>query len=257
MKVQLKIFSTSVILFCSFIFFTSCDSNKINEPTNKVVCVLFDLSETTNTPEIRKTYLDKFKLILSKMNHGDAVEAALITEKSVSELNLSIEHSFPPFEPDTDNQLLISAKKRIADSLLQVQKDSLINVADSVLFNPPRKIMGTEILSSLQVAERVLSSFPQPKKVLVIFSDMIEESQTANFARDNLSDTQIKRIIEKLRQAGTLPVLKNVKIYVAGATHPDTDKYNRIRTFWSEFFRETGAIFENHNYGAALIRFEE
>ncbi len=255
MKTQFKKFLTFLILFCSFMFFTSCNSNKISEPTTKVICVLFDLSETTNTPEIRRTYLDKFKLILSKMNHGDAIEAALITERSVSELNLPIEHSFPLFSPTVDTDLMIKAQKRIADSLLQVQKDSLLKVADSVLFNPPRRILRTEILSSLQVAERMLSSFPQQKKILVIFSDMIEESRTANFAREDLSDAQIKSIIKRLKQSGPLPGLKNVKIYVAGAAHPNTDKYNQIRNFWFAYFKETGANLVH--YGAALIRFDE
>lgn len=246
-----------ILPFILFLLFFSCNGRGTPEKQNKIVCVLFDLSETTNTPEIRKTYRDKFNMILHKINHGDVIEAALITEKSVSELNLSIEHSFPAFESSTDNVMLASAEKRKADLALQVQKDSLLKAVDSVLFNPPRKILSTEILSSLQVAERVLSSFPQKKKVIVIFSDMIEESGTANFVRDNLNDSQNKSIIEKLKQTGTLPDLKNVLIYVAGATHPNTEKYNRIRKFWAHFFKETGADLKPYNYGAALIRFDE
>lgn len=238
-------------------FFAGCESKPSNRVQNKIVCVLFDLSETTNTPEVRKTYLDKFSMILEKMNHGDVIEAALITEKSVSELNLSIEYSFPSFEFSTDNDMILNAQKRIADSLLLALKDSLLNAADSVLFNPPRKILGTEILSSLQVAERVLSAFPQKKKVLVIFSDMIEESGIANFARDNPNDFRNKSIIEKLKKTGTLPDLKNTVVYVAGATHPDSEKYNGIRKFWIHFFRETGADLKPYNYGAALIRFDQ
>lgn len=257
MKTQLKIIFTFVIPFCTFIFFTSCDSNEIIEPANKVVCVLFDLSETTNTQEMRTNYLEKFKLILSRMNPGDAIEAALITEKSVSELNLSIEHTFKKFEPKTDNELLKRAQKKLADSLLQVEKELLVKTADSVLFKPARKIMQTEILSSFQVAERIFNAFPQPRKVLVIFSDMIEESSLANFSRRNITDSTVDEIIKKQRENGTFPDLKDVKVYVAGAYHPDTKKYNQIRNFWLRYMETTGAEIQKHNYGAALIRFNE
>ncbi len=239
-------------------FFIGCESSKTGLTTsNKVVCVLFDLSETTNTPEIRKTYRDKFRMILEKINHGDVIEAALITEKSVSELNLSIEHSFPAFEPSTDNEMLAGAERKNAKTILKSLKDSLLKVADSILFNPPREIMNTEILSSLLVAERVITSFPHEKKIIVIFSDMIEESHIANFAKENLSDLNIKTIIKKLKKNGSLPELQNAVIYVAGATHPNSEKYNAIRKFWIKYFEETGAVLKPQNYGAALIRFDE
>ena len=239
------------------LFFIGCQSKTEIVVPNKVECVLFDFSETTNTQEIRKTYRDKFKMILGKMKHGDVIEAALITEKSVSELNLSIEHSFPFFSPSTDNDMLVKAEKRIADSLIQVQKDSLSKVVDSVLFKPSRKILNTEILSSLQVAERVLTSFPKPKKVLVIFSDMIEDSKYYNFERDDLSSQRINQIINRENKDSLLPNLSGVKIYVAGAVAKDTERYNRIKKFWLEYFKACNANLESQNYGAALIRFNE
>ncbi len=238
------------------LFFVSGCQKEV-EKENKIVCVLFDMSETTNQQQIRQTYLNKFKVILEKINHGDAIEAALITDKSISELNLSIEKSFEEFIPSTDNDMLLKAEEQKADSVLFYEKSILFAEADSILFRTPRKVMATEILSSLQVANRVLSAFPQKKKVLVIFSDMIEESTTANFARDNLSDVQVERIIAKHKQQGILPSLTGVKVYVAGAAHPDTERYNRIRNFWLKYFKETGANLEEHNYGAAFIRFEE
>lgn len=248
-------FLSTICLLILISLLSSCNSETNDTIPNKVVCVLFDLSETTNKPEIRKTYLNKFKLILGKMNKGDVIEAALITEKSVSELNLSIEHSFTAIEISIDNDMMIKAQKRISDSLMQVQKDSLLHVADSVLFRPHRKILDTEILSSLQVAERVLSSFPQKKKVLVIFSDMVEESSTANFAASVPTDNQIKNIITSQKKKLLVPSLKGVNVYCIGATAKRTEDYNSIRKFWLTFFKETGA--ELKDYGAALIRFDE
>jgi hypothetical protein len=191
------------------------------------------------------------------MHPGDAIEAALITEKSLSELELSIECDFPVIESKADTELLEKAAKIRSDSMLNIKIDSLLIVADSVLFKPKRKILKTEILSSLQVAERVFKSFKQPRKILVIFSDMIEESSIANFARRVVSGSLADEIIKKQKENGTLPNLKSVKVYVVGAAHPDTKRYNQIRNFWLNYFEHNSAVLEKQNYGAALIRFDE
>jgi len=250
---------TNLILFVLIILlYWGCSNNKSpEEQSAKVVCVLFDLSETTNTPEIRKVYLDKFNLVLKKMHPGDAIEAALITEKSLSELELSIECEFPVIESKANTELFEKEAGIRSEAMLKLKIDSLLSVADSLLFKPKRKIPFTEIMGSLQVAERVIKSFPQPKKIVVIFSDMIEDSQLYNFNRESLTDKRINKIISIEKGKKLLPDLKNVKVYIAGAAHPDTDKYNRIRNFWIKYFKETGANLAEHHYGAVLINFEE
>ena len=250
---------TNLILFVLIILlYWGCSNNKSpEEQSAKVVCVLFDLSETTNTPEIRKVYLDKFKSVLKKMHPGDAIEAALITEKSLSELELSIECEFPVIESKANTELFEKEAGIRSEAMLKLKIDSLLSVADSLLFKPKRKIPFTEIMGSLQVAERVIKSFPQPKKIVVIFSDMIEDSQLYNFNRESLTDKRINKIISIEKGKKLLPDLKNVKVYIAGAAHPDTDKYNRIRNFWIKYFKETGANLAEHHYGAVLINFEE
>ena len=250
---------TNLLLTVIFIFtLWGCNNNKAPEnQTSKVVCVLFDISETTNTPEIRKVYLDKFKSVLKKMHPGDAIEAALITEKSLSELELSIECEFPVIESKANTELFEKEAGIRSEVMLKLKIDSLLSVADSLLFKPKRKIPFTEIMGSLQVAERVIKSFPQPKKIVVIFSDMIEDSQLYNFNRESLTDKRINKIISIEKGKKLLPDLKNVKVYIAGAAHPDTDKYNRIRNFWIKYFKETGANLAEHHYGAVLINFEE
>lgn len=250
---------TNLILAVIFIFsFWGCDKNKTPEnQTGKVVCVLFDLSETTNTPAIRKTYLGKFKMVLNRMNPGDVIEAALITEKSLSELELSIECVFPILKSKSNTELFEKKFKEQSDSILNIKIDSLLIVADSVLFKPKRKILNTEIMGSLQVAERIFKSFTQPRKILVIFSDMIEDSKYYNFERENFTGNRINKIITAQKEKNLLPDLKGVKIYVAGASHTNTEKYNRIKNFWFEYFKAAGADTESQNYGAALINFNE
>ena len=91
------------------VFFDSC--NKGNEDrtnaqqANKIVCVLFDLSQSTNVPEIREAYARDFRLALTKINRGNALVTAVITEKIISEITFCIKHDFPPFKAGTDNIL--------------------------------------------------------------------------------------------------------------------------------------------------------
>ncbi|MCL4354536.1 hypothetical protein M1349_03655, partial [Patescibacteria group bacterium] len=217
--------------FILFLLFLSCNGKGTPEKPNKIVCVLFDLSETTNTPEIRKTYLNRFKFVLDRMQVGDAIEAALITEKSVSELNLSVEYEFPVINSKTDTEIFKRKAKEQSDSILNVKRDSILTVADSILFKPKRKILFTEIMGSLQVAERVFKSFPQPRKILVVFSDMIEDSKHYNFERENLSSQRINQIINREKKDNLLPNISGVKIYVAGATAKDSERYNNIKNF--------------------------
>ena len=250
---------TNLLLTVIFIFtLWGCNNNKAPEnQTSKVVCVLFDISETTNTPEIRKVYLDKFKSVLKKMHPGDAIEAALITEKSLSELELSIECEFPVIESKANTELFEKEAGIRSEAMLKLKIDSLLSVADSLLFKPKRKIPFTEIMGSLQVAERVIKSFPQPKKIVVIFSDMIEDSKDYNFESEILTTNRIRKIIDLEKQKHSLPDFNQVKVFVAGASHEDSRKYNQIKDFWIEYFKSCNANLELQNYGAALINFIE
>ncbi len=218
---------------------------------------MFDLSETTNTKQIREKYLNDFKSILKSLTYGDAIEAALITEKSLSEMNLSVDYEFKQFNPGTDNTLMINAKRKIAASVLQTKKDSIIKVVDSLLFKPKRKIMRTEIIASLGVADRIFKTFSQNRKILIIFSDMIEESSYANFQRNQINKKWINSFILKQRKDNLLPDLKNVKVYVVGASASSTKKYNQIKNFWFKYFKASNAVLKPERYGAALINFNE
>jgi hypothetical protein len=223
----------------------------------KTVVVLFDLSGSTNKPEIRQKYSEAFSTILSRMSHGDALIVALITEKSVFEPSLPIKEEFPKFIPKTDNPLYKAAEERKAQEELQKKKDDLKTLADAVLKDQTRKIMKTDIMSSLQVAERIFKSFSQPKKVLVIMSDMIEDSEDYNFEKENLSEKRIEEIITREKNRERIPDLGGTKVYVVGANSKNLNQYYRVQNFWLRYFKGCGAILLKETYGSALINFNE
>ncbi len=242
------------------IFFSFChkasEEKKNAKRANKIVCVLFDLSQSTNTQQIREAYARDFCTVLSKMHGGDAVVAALITEKSISELDFCIQNSFPAFHPTTDNPMYLEAERQEHERKTKSLKDSLQKVADSTLKSYRQKIMRTEIMSALHVAERVCKSYPQQNKILLIMSDMIEDSDLYNFARENLTEARTSEIIRREIENHRLPDLKNVCVYVTGAM-AKTDQFYKVRNFWISYMQECGGALVIENYGGPLVSFEE
>jgi hypothetical protein len=226
-------------------------------PLPKVICVLFDLSESTRTARIRNAYLSDFKAVLERIAPGDGIVAGLITQSSVTELRLPINENFPAFHPNTNNDLYVKGEAKVAQKELDRKKDVIYSAAQSLLVGPQEKIMKTDILSSLQVAERVFRSFSQPRKILVIMSDMIEDSGRYNFERERLSRSRIQAILKVEEQEGRVPNLKGVKVYVFGATAANAERFNEIQQFWLQYFQKCGANLQPENYGAGFISFQE
>jgi len=229
---------------------------KENSP-NKVVVALLDLSESTNKPEIREKYVAAFKSILEKITHGDAFVVALITEKSVAELNIPIKENIPRFVPISKNEFYRKGEEDLANKELNKRKEKLVKDAETILLDQTRKIMKTDIMSSLQVAERIFSSFSQPQKILVILSDMLEDSVDYNFEKENLSAQRREAILARERNKSRIPQLGGVKVYVVGATAPNLDYFYNIQSFWLEYFKASGALLLKKDYGSVLLVFNE
>ncbi len=222
----------------------------------KVVDVLFDLSESTNRPQKREAMLAAFNEILEHVTPGDAIIGSIISAQSVSEPAFLLKEEFPVFTSSLSG-ILKAAEKEDASARFKVKLASLKNVAAHALKGPQRSILRTDILSALQVAERVLSDFPQPRKVLVILSDMIEDSTAYNFETEILSDKRIGGILANEKQLGRLPDLRGVHVYVAGATAANLDQYYSVQKFWLSYFKECGTVIQKKDYGSLLLSFPE
>jgi len=240
----------------SLLLMPACATPPAEAPT-KVVLTLFDLSESTAKLAMRKAYLDAFRTIVATVRSGDALVAGWITEHSAAELVLPVRMNIPPFSPDTDNPTVIEAKRAAAMQAVRAETEQACQTIAAGLQNPGRKVLNTNILSSLTVAERVFKSFSQPRKVLVIMSDMLEDSEHYNFERLKLTAHETARIIEAEKRAGRLADLHRVRVYVIGASAPSDDKLIEVENFWRAYFVACGAELRKENYGAALVRFSE
>ncbi|MBF0554751.1 MAG: hypothetical protein HQK96_09400 [Nitrospirae bacterium] len=253
-----------ILLFAFLYVLQSCEYIQPKEepkPTYKTVIVLYDLSDSTI--DFRNDYYNAFDKILKSINHGDNLVVAKITDHSVSESVVPIDHTFPKFTPldpmskePTDNDMLIKKAKAKADNEIEKEKEKLREDLKKFIFKERAKM--TAIMSSLQVADRVSKSYKSDKTVLVIFSDMIEESSNYNFTKANLDNASIRKIIEKEAAAFRLPDLKGIKVYIASAAKDVNDnKYLNVQRFWLEYLKRCGADLKKENYGSSLVNFNE
>jgi hypothetical protein len=114
----------------------------------------------------------------------------------------------------------------------------------------------TEILDSLNVADTIFHDEKERQKILVMLSDMIEESKEYNFDKNKMTDEYINKVIGSRQKNNLMPNLAGVKVYVAGASAADSDKFRAIQAFWARYFAESQADFSPYRYGHSLINFE-
>jgi hypothetical protein len=115
----------------------------------------------------------------------------------------------------------------------------------------------TEIINSLNIADKIFHNEKVRQKILILLSDMIQDSKEYNFDRVKVTNEYTSRIINDQKKENRIPDLKSVKVYVAGANASDSEKFRSIEKFWNRYFVATGADFSLHRYGHSLLEFEK
>lgn len=235
-------------------------NSPVSSGSGKVVFCLYDLSASTEAPAIRKKYDESFKRILEKMNEGDVLVADAITDNPLSRSSFPVNEQFPNFDPKTDNPLIVQKKRQVFEDGLRDRRERISKAMTALLSDQSRKINSTKILDAMQLADRVFRTYNRPKKVLVVFSDMIEESDHCNFQKQRLNSNESERIIQSEKKADRLPDFSGVRVYVIGSAvtgQSSSDRYQSIETFWLQYFKAAGADLPKERYGSGLINFDE
>ena len=227
-------------------------------PPSKTVFVLFDVSDSTKAEETRRKYLESFDKIIEKTGEGDVLVADFISDDPLGQSSFAINQEFPVFQTDTDNDLIVKKQKQEFAEKIKAPREQIKEKAAQMLSDTSRPVKKTKILDANLLAEKVFQTYKRPKNVLVIFSDMIESSEKANFEKQKLTAEAVQKILETEKKAGRIPQLSNVKIYVIGASGgAASDSFNQIQNFWLEYYKAAGADLSKENYGAALLKFDE
>lgn len=221
----------------------------------KTVVLLLDRSLSTADHGTRDTYCENVHDVVKTLAPGDALVAGWITEASEMQAEFAVSTSFPLFDPGTDNPLLVRKSRMEVDSLLA---DSLGRIADSLcadLRRNPTPASKTDVMGAIGLAARVFEVEDREQNVLVVMSDMIEDSEEYSFMQSRFDQERIDAILARERQAGRLPNLRGTQVYVAGAGGVSRDHFHDLRRFWIAYFTAAGATLAEENYGTALIGF--
>ncbi len=238
----------STVLLCSPSKWSSeafAKSDNSAQPPRLIV-IFVDMSASAD--QARRTVCkEAFEKIYQNLRQGDRVVVGTITSQSYVE-----------FKPAVDEEI---PKKTVWDNRLQFER-ALTNAREKIrgevnkLLAQKQGTLLTEIIDSLNIAELIFHEEKERQKILVILSDMIQDSKDYKFDKDKITDEYIHKVIHYRQKNNLMPHLTGVKVYVAGASAPDSDKFRTIQTFWAHYLSESGADFSPHRYGHSLINFE-
>ncbi|MCL6559724.1 MAG: hypothetical protein K6U74_13195 [Firmicutes bacterium] len=236
---------------------------KQEKTETKAVVVLVDLSESTR--DLRNLYLESLKEVIGKIKPGDFFMVAKITASSVSEPEVPVKEDFKVEPKDaagrpTDNPLLVKKITKKAEEELKAKKPQLIEKLKGVLLpgeERREKVTNTDIMSSLAVAQNAFQNYQRDRKILVILSDMLEDSERYNFYRENFTPQRISEIISAEKTNGRLPDLNGVDVYVVAATKEQSNRFFDVQKFWLEYFKACGARLARENYSSTLLKFAD
>jgi len=115
-----------------------------------------------------------------------------------------------------------------------------------------------DIVGGIQVATRVLESYPSGHRYLVIMSSMLQQSSVVDFYVDDPSVWRTALLsapasISKLE--GTQVTIVGAGVAPPGRPELDATRATALEAFWTEYFRDAGSPLRSGSYGPVLLRF--
>ena len=118
----------------------------------------------------------------------------------------------------------------------------------------------SDIMSAMNRAGKYFVPADKSPKLLLLFSDMVEQTPRYDFASDNLTQSRAKQIIEKEKSENRLPSLQGVQVWVSGFAAADAHglsagKIQQIQDFWIAYFQAAGANIDASRIDRILSNF--
>ncbi len=212
----------------------------------RVMAVFVDMSGSTNRAR-RTLYRNAFEKIYQNLQQGDRIIVGTITGRSYIDFK-------PVVDAEIPKQSLWVNRISYEQNMAKTKKD--IQTEVEKLLSRRRGTPRTEIINSLNIADKIFHN-EKRQKILIILSDMIQDSKEYNFERVKVTNQYTSQIIRKRQEQNLIPKLDSVKVYVAGASAADPKKFRSIEKFWNRYFLACGADFSLHRYGHSLLEFEK
>jgi hypothetical protein len=239
---------TPLVLATAIVSLTSVSglAGASEKPASKCVVTFVDLSGSA--AKDRALYQADLEKLRTRLQAGDRVVVAPITAKSLTEFRPAVDQEIPTFSMWTDNE--IKYKKKVRDLLAGIAAETQRLLAST------EKSQKTAVFDALTVAAKLFQGESR-RKVLVFFSDMIEDSDRYNFERLQLTSKKIREIVDQHRKSQLLPDLRGVRVYVAGASAASSAKAREVEEFWMTYLRDAGADMDSSHYAHTLLNYHE
>lgn len=213
-----------------------------------------DCSNSTADKYIRDAYRNDFKKILKTADEGDIIVIDRISSNSFSTsdpLTVSIpEYSIFGANKDKFEKFRDSLKKDFAEKSEKYFTDPEYTETD---------ILNSINSSIIYLRNGELKSF---RKIIVLFSDMIQETEELDLTENNGDERQIKKIITNLEKENKIFNLDSIEIYVSGATYSELKgteinlrQTKFIKEFWKEYFLRCNMKYRDEMYQSRLAEF--
>jgi len=218
-----------------------------------IVYLLLDVSASTNSPAVRAEYLreaDAIAMALSQ--NGAAIRGDVIGTDALNNSSLPIQVDIPTYS------MFNSTPEKHAKAVRQVLATLHRQVETAIQENA--RAQSTPIMESLQMAQKVLngSQFAHcEQKQLIVFSDMVQESSAYNFAKNPITASQSRAVLDAEQKAHRIPDLAGVKVWKTGssAEHLSDERILNLQAFWIAYFRLAGADLQADRYGSSLLNY--
>jgi len=130
---------------------------------------------------------------------------------------------------------------------IQSARAELVQVWQKRSASLASRFRATDLLGAVVVAGQLFNKQTGERNILVILSDMREETRTLNLARPLL--VRPASALQKIEQAHLVADLKGVEVYVLGvdAAGKSVAYWESLREFWVEYFKKAGANLRSYS----------
>jgi hypothetical protein len=235
-------------IFCICIISFSCSTKS---PLNNIVCLVdFSKSIPASTllwyeniiqDDIIKNLGEKDKITILPIDYGSQTSSTEI---------FRIDFETEIFRKELDSPL---QQERIAERRLNIFRDSL-KILLSASFEKAkmerRKFsQGTDVVGGVKQANKYI--LEGQNNLIIILSDMLNETEELNLFRGLSSSNDIKGLLKRIK----IPTLNKADVLVMTGEQPNIkiEKYKLLKEFWEFFFSKTNLSFVDYESGGENI----
>jgi hypothetical protein len=192
--------------------------------------------------------------IMPSLGPGDRVVVAPIHDKTLTAFRPFAEVILPVkpvFSGWANNVIKFNQQAQASDAQFRALKEAFrVEVAEGLARAPASP--HTDIFSSLIVTEKLFAD-ERRRKVLLLMSDMIEDTPTYNFEKIRWGTDTTPRLLAELEAKRMVADLSGVCVYVSGASARTAELAQHIGRFWEAYFKQARADLDTSRYARVLL----